>query len=110
MATIETYTELTLDLLTEKGVSVLTKTYADINGVKTQIGTNHRKAYGNSPIGRELLVKDIPENYYNAVLAVWGEEPVLQDPENPNAKTEVSEEVVETEEVTEPEEVPDTVE
>lgn len=82
MATIETYTEITLDLLTQNGVSVLTKTYADINGVKTQLGANHRKAYGNSPIGRELLAKDLPETYYNAVLVVWGDTPTLTDPEN----------------------------
>ena len=96
MATIETYTEITLDLLTEKGVSVLTKTFADINGFKTQIGNNSRKAYGNSPIGRDLLRADVPEAYYNAVLAVWGETPLLQDPENPNI---VPEETVTTEPV-----------
>lgn len=88
MATIETYTELTLDMLTEKGVSVLTKTFADINGTKTQIGANQRKVYGNSPIGRDLLKADVPEVYYNAVLAVWGETPILEDPENFNAEVE----------------------
>lgn len=80
MATIETYIEITLDLLTQNGVSVVTKTFADINSIKTQINSN-RKVYGNSPLGRELLEKDLPKAYYNAVLAVWGEEPLLTDPE-----------------------------
>jgi hypothetical protein len=102
MATIETYTEITLDLLNEYGVSVLKKTYADINGVKTQIGTNHRKAYGNSPLGRESLTSELPEIYHNAVLTVWGETPVLEDPKNPNTVTDETEstEIVGDEEVT----------
>ena len=40
-----------------------------------------RMCYGNSPIGREQIVNDLPEQYANAVLAVWGETPTLSDPE-----------------------------
>lgn len=103
MATIETYTEITLDLLTQNGVSVLTKTFADINGIKTQVGNNIRRAYGNSPIGRDLLRADIPEIYYNAVLAVWGDTPTLTDPENtaPKVEDEMVEETPEQVEATE---------
>lgn len=83
MAMIETYTEITLDLLTTASVSVLTKTYADINGVKTQVGENVRKAYANSPTGRERIKADLPEEYYNTVLTLWGDTPLFEDPKKP---------------------------
>ena len=83
MPTIETYSEITLDLLTKNSVSVLTRTYADLEGVKTQIGENTRTAYGNSPIGREQITQRLPEDYVQAILAVWGDTPTLEDPINP---------------------------
>lgn len=83
MATIETYTEITLDLLNTNSVSVLTREFADINGVKTQIGKNMRKAYANSPVGREMIAKELPEEYANTVLTLWGVEATVQDPPKP---------------------------
>lgn len=76
---IETYTEISLDFLTERGVSVLTRTYADINGEKTQIGPNHRMAYANSPQGRINIINDLEEKYVNAILSVWGDQPIIED-------------------------------
>lgn len=88
MATIETYTEIILDMLTTESVSVLTKEFADINGIKTQIGTNMRKAYANSPMGREMIAKELPEEYANTVLTLWGTEATIQDPPKPETTTE----------------------
>lgn len=81
---IEPYVEITLDLLTPYSVSVLSKTFADINGNKTQIGDNNRLAYMNSPLGREAIINDLPDSYYNAILSVWGSVPLLEDPKNLN--------------------------
>jgi hypothetical protein len=89
MATIETYTEIILDMLTTESVSVLTREFADINGVKTQIGTNMRKAYVNSPMGREMIAKELPEEYVNTVLTLWGETATIQDPPKPEENMEV---------------------
>lgn len=83
MSTIETYTEITLDLLNKDSVSVLTRMYTDLNGVKTQIGENERTAYGNSQVGREQITQKLPEDYVQAILAVWGDTPTLEDPVNP---------------------------
>lgn len=88
MATIETYTEIILDMLTTESVSVLTREFADINGVKTQIGANMRKAYANSPMGREMIAKELPEEYANTVLTLWGTEAIVQDPPKPETITE----------------------
>ena len=89
MATIETYTEIILDMLTTDSVSVPTREVADINGVKTQIGKNMRKAYANSPIGREMIAKELPEEYANTVLTLWGETATIQDPPKPEENIEV---------------------
>lgn len=89
MATIETYTEIILDMLTTESVSVLTREFADINGVKTQIGTNMRKAYVNSPMGREMIAKELPEKYANTVLTLWGKTATIQDPPKPEENMEV---------------------
>lgn len=89
MATIETYTEIILDMLTTESVSVLTREFADINGVKTQIGANMRKAYANSPMGREMIAKELPEEYANTVLTLWGKTATIQDPPKPKENIEV---------------------
>lgn len=83
MAMIETYKEIILDLLTEKSVNVVTKTFADINGIKTQIGQNVSTCYINSPIDRENLKKDLPETYYNTIITLWGNEATVVDPPKP---------------------------
>lgn len=88
MATIETHTEIILDMLTTESVSVLTREFIDINGVKTQIGQNMRKAYANSPMGREMIAKELPEKYANTVLTLWGAEATVQDPPKPEIITE----------------------
>lgn len=83
MEDIKTYEEFTLTLLTEKSVSVMKRTYADIGGTKTQIGESQRKAYANSTIGRQQIIDELPEPYANAVMAVWGDEPTIDDPPAP---------------------------
>ena len=76
MATIETTTEIVIDRLTEKSVSILTKTYADVNG-ENIIVNNHRRAYVNSEDGRLELTADLNEPYLSAVMAMWGDEPTV---------------------------------
>lgn len=80
MAIIETYDELTLDSLTERVVSVLFKTFADINGEKTQIGSNKRIAFSNCAHDREIIIKKLPEAQVNAILSLWGPNPLFENP------------------------------
>ena len=45
-----------------------------------QVGENVRNAYMNSKSGREQLKTVLSDEYYNAVMAVWGEIPTVDDP------------------------------
>ena len=76
--TIETTEKITLDNLTEKSVSVLTQQFAEINGQTVQIGENHRTAFVNSEYGRIELKDKLQEPYLSSVMAVWGENPTVE--------------------------------
>ena len=76
--TIETIEKITLDNLTENSVSVLTQRFADLNGQTVQIGENHRTAYINSEYGRIELKDKLQEPYLSSVMAVWGENPTVE--------------------------------
>lgn len=76
------YKEITLDLLDENSVSVLTVEKAKVNGKMCTIDT-YRKAYANSPIGRQQIQDELPEQDANAVMAKWGDSPTVSDPPNP---------------------------
>jgi hypothetical protein len=69
--------KITLDMLTPESVSVLKQKFIEIDGVQTQVGSNVRNAYVNSTEGRELLKSALPSEYYNAVIAVWGDTPTV---------------------------------
>ena len=69
--------KITLDMLTQTSVSVLRQNFIELNGVETQVGGNVRNAYENDETGREILKNTLPEEYYNAVMAVWGDTPTV---------------------------------
>ncbi len=64
--------KITLDNLTNESVSVLRQQYLCYNGVEMQIGENVRNAYTNCVEDRKILKEKLSEEYFNAVLAVWG--------------------------------------
>lgn len=63
--------KITLDMLTKDSVSVLRQQFINYNGTEMQVGENVRNAYMNSKSGREQLRAVLPDEYYNAVIAVW---------------------------------------
>lgn len=69
--------EKIVDMLTIDSVSILTKKYIEIDGVKTQVGENHRCAYVNSENGRKNIKEKEPDYVVSAVIAIWGEEPTI---------------------------------
>lgn len=82
---MEVINKVVLDNLTRKSVSVVEKTITtDDSG---NVGVNNvRKAYSNSPIGRELIESVLsPENVIK-VFEVWGSEPVVEDPPKPEGE------------------------
>lgn len=72
-------TEIILDALTSDSVSVLKKQYYEINGQKFYTD-NERNAFVNSKSDRELLKNILSDEYYNAVVAIWGDTPTVDDP------------------------------
>lgn len=79
MATIETTTKITIDMLTESSVSILKQEVAEINGQEVQIGQNWRCAYVNSASDRARLQDHIGDPYYTSVIAVWGDAPTVEE-------------------------------
>lgn len=80
MALIETYEKITLDMLTEDSVSILKRTFAEINGSEVQIGDNWRRAYVNSVRGRQEIAEflgDTPQ--LESVLKMWGDTPTVEE-------------------------------
>lgn len=73
-------TETTLNMLTQNSVSIKTQQISESNGMKFT-GSIHRKAYVNSPKGREDLMSEIPEPYLSSVLKVWGTTATVSDDE-----------------------------
>lgn len=72
--------KITLDMLTKDSVSVLRQQFVNINGVDMQVGGNIRNAYMNNKSGREQIRKVLSNDYYNAVIAVWGDTPTVAEP------------------------------
>ncbi|WP_107841161.1 hypothetical protein [Metasolibacillus meyeri] len=69
----------TLDNLTQSGVSVKRQTFIEYQGQQYPIGDAWRRAYANSPNGRQQVVDELPQSQVNAILAVWGDAPVITD-------------------------------
>jgi hypothetical protein len=66
---------ITVDNLTTESVSVKTqRVLIEDDGTETALGLPSRKAYINGDSGRSELAAEVPEPYFSAILAVWGEE------------------------------------
>lgn len=78
----------TVDMLTPNGVSILTQNMVDIDGIPTQVGANHRVSYVNSLSGRQKLTEDEPADISAAVMAIWGDEPIVEEPPREETKAE----------------------
>ena len=77
--TLEIKERKTVDMLTTDSVSILTKKFIDVDGAETQIGENHRCAYVNSETGRNMLQENEATDVVNSVLAIWGNEPTIEE-------------------------------
>lgn len=95
---MEIINKIIIDNLTRKSVSIVEKTITTDDSGNVEIN-NVRKAYSNSPIGRELIETVLsPENAIK-VFEVWGSEPIVEDPPKPEGEessTPVKEEPAES--------------
>ena len=76
---MEITTKVTIDMLTDESVSILTQKFLELDGEVTQVGMNYRKAYMNSEQGRTELKAEQPKATVNAVLAIWGDTPKVEE-------------------------------
>lgn len=65
---------VTLDMLTPESVSVLKQQFITVNGVEMQVGSNERNSFSNTKDDREVLKNVLSDEYYAAVIAMWGED------------------------------------
>jgi len=71
--------KITFDMLTKDSVSVKKQQYITVDGVEYPIGQPHRKAYINSIKGREEVQSELPLAQQNAIFAVWGDTPTIEE-------------------------------
>ena len=71
--------KIILDMLTTDSVSVLKQQYITVDGTDIRVGENVRNAYMNTQTERERLKEILPEDYYSAVMAVWGDTPTISE-------------------------------
>ena len=73
---------ISLDALCADSVSVRRQNILQLpDGDERVSGDVHRRAYLNSPSGRELLQgSDIGDCFKQAIFAVWGDAPSVEDP------------------------------
>lgn len=90
-----------VDMLTQDSVSIATRRTVTVEGETYFAGEIHRRAYSNSPSGRQKIAENEPEEVVSAVLAMWGETPTRPD-YPPNTGNEAEEEPEEPEETEEP--------
>lgn len=77
----------TVDMLTKDSVSILTQKFVTVDGQQLRVGENHRSGYTNSTSGRQRLTTEEPQEIQDAVFAMWGSSPTVQDiepPQEPN--------------------------
>ena len=79
MKNLEIKEKIILDMLTSDSVSVLKQQFISVDGTDIKVGENVRNAYMNTQSGRDKLRVKVPEEFYNAVIAVWGNAPTVAE-------------------------------
>ena len=72
-----------LEQLTPKSVNVLITEFIEIDGQTYPLDGKQRVCYNNIPRDRARIVEVLPAEYVNAILAIWGETPIADDPQPP---------------------------
>ena len=72
--------KITLDMLTANSVSVVVQKYINYNGIVMPIGDITRNTYMNTVSEREFIKTILPNEYYNAVMAVWSNQATVDEP------------------------------
>ena len=71
--------EKIVDMLTKNSVSIVTRKSIEVEGQTFQLGIDHRRAYVNSTQGRAEIAAEQPTYVVAAVMAIWGDTPLVID-------------------------------
>lgn len=75
--------EKQIESLVENGVIIATQEILEREGMEPQkLGEVTRESYGNWESDRQRLANNEPQKIVDAVLAIWGDAPTLDEPEN----------------------------
>jgi predicted methyltransferase len=73
---METKTNIKIEELTQNKVSIIKENYIEVEGQRYN-GEISRNIYVNCQSDRDTLKNKLNEEYYNAIMAVWGETPTI---------------------------------
>lgn len=76
---MEEITKITIERLTENEAEIKKQKYIKIKNVEYSIGEPWRKAYINTTGGREEVNRELEEKYQNAIFAIWGDTPTINE-------------------------------
>jgi hypothetical protein len=71
-----------LDMLTQDSVSIRKQKYVVVDDAEYAVGDPWRRAYVNNTSGRQQVQDEVPEPYLSAIMAVWGTEPTVEEPDD----------------------------
>lgn len=80
---MEPIKEYKLKSLNENSVTVVIENFVEIDGNKYPVGKKSVVCYNNNVNDRKVIETILPENYYNAVIVVWGNTPTVKDVPQP---------------------------
>ena len=66
--------KITLESLNSDFVYIKKEKFVAIDGEEIKVGQPHRKAYQNNEDGRQQVIDELPQEYQNAIFAIWGVE------------------------------------
>lgn len=76
---METIKEYKLKSLNKNSVTVVIENFVNIDGNKYPVGKKSVICYNNNIADRDTIKNILPENYYNAIIVVWGDTPTVKD-------------------------------
>ena len=81
---MEIIKEKQIENLVKNGVIIASQEYLLREGNSRQkIGDLSREAYGNWKSDRDRLCRQEPQEIINAVMAIWGDTPTIEEPNTP---------------------------
>lgn len=73
-------TKILLQTLTPSSVTIVKKQYTLIDDKEVQVGVDVRNTYMNTNTEREYLQQILPNDYYAAIILIWGGSSTTEEP------------------------------